>query len=157
MKLKHFYKINQNGRASFGSGYKIPDGFIEYSKGQEPQELLNALLIDFKKRKKQEIESAYNQAIQEPIAYNVGGSDYIFQSDEKSQDILSKVIVSAPAGFETDWLDIDNNPVHVTLDDLKGLAQAILTRGQQLFAKKVQLKQQVDACTTKEEVEAIRW
>ena len=114
-------------------------------------------LDEIKKTKKQDIENAYNKAIQEPIQYAVGSDTYTFQADEKSQDILSKVIISAPSDFTTKWLDIDNNPVSVTLDDLKGLAQIILTRGQQLFVKKVQLKNQVDASTTEDEIKGIQW
>jgi hypothetical protein len=114
-------------------------------------------LDQIKQAKKQEINSAYEKAIQEPITYSVDGSDYVFQADKDSQDILAKVIVSAPSDFTTDWLDIDNNPVNVTLDDLKGLAQAILVRGQQLFTKKVQLKKQTDNVSTINEVESIKW
>ena len=114
-------------------------------------------LDEIKQAKKQEIESAYSQAIQVPIQIDVGGSTYTFQADQKSQDILTKVITSAPDGFETEWLDIKNHHVRMTLQDLKNLAQAILIRGQELFRKKVQLKQQIDQAQTKEDVEAIKW
>ena len=114
-------------------------------------------LKELKFAKKQEIESAYQKAIQEPIQYIVNSNTYIFQADKKSQDILSQIIAVAPINFETDWLDINNNPIHVTLDDLKGLAQAILARGQQLFAKKVTLKKQIEQCTDKKCLEQIKW
>ena len=114
-------------------------------------------LKHLKKTKKQEIENIYNQKLQQPITYNVGGTDYIFQADAKSQNILNKVIVAAPDDFTTNWLDIDNNFIQMALSDLKGLAQTILNKGQQLFMKKVQLKKQVDEATTKEDVEAIEW
>ena len=45
----------------------------------------------------------------------------------------------------------------MTLDDLKGLAQTILERGEQLFQKKVLLKQQIEQATTKEDLDKIRW
>ena len=114
-------------------------------------------LKHLKKTKKQEIENTYNKAIQEPIQYTIGSNAYTFQADSKSQIILSKVIISALTSFTTNWLDIDNNPISVTLDNLKGLAQTLLTRGQQLFTKKIQLKKQVDASTTEDEVKGIQW
>jgi len=110
-------------------------------------------LNESKQVKKQEIEDAYSKATQEPILFN----DNTFQADDKSQDVLSKVITSAPSDFETDWLDINNEPIHMTLDDLKGLAQAILNRGQELFKKKVVLKQQIDQVTNKDELDNIVW
>lgn len=155
--MKYFFKINENGKAVLGRGNKIPDGFTEYTKGQEPKELLDALLIDLKKAKKQEIESAYQKAIQEPIQYTVNSNTYTFQADKKSQDILSQIIAVAPTNFETDWFDIDNNPIHVTLDDLKACAGLILNRGQEMFAKKVALKKQLEQCDNKECLEQIKW
>lgn len=41
--MKTFYKINTDKTASIGSGEVIPNGFIEYTKGKEPQELLDGL------------------------------------------------------------------------------------------------------------------
>jgi hypothetical protein len=38
----HGYKI-ENGKAITSHGAMLPDGFIEYEKGSEPQELLNGL------------------------------------------------------------------------------------------------------------------
>lgn len=110
-----------------------------------------------KKAKKLKIENAYNQAIQQPIVYNIDEADYVFQANKHSQDILNKVIVSAPDNFEIDWLDIDNNFAHMTLAQLKGLAEAILQRGQQLFMKKIKLKKQVDETTTKDKVKEVQW
>jgi hypothetical protein len=112
-------------------------------------------LDQIKQAKKQRIDSIYERAIQEPIVYNVNGSDYIFQADKDSQDILTKVITSASSNFEIDWLDIDNNLVHMTLNDLKGLANNILVRGQEKFIKKVGLKRQIDSCNTVEELNSI--
>ena len=123
---------------------------------QEYEALIAPTLEELKERKKQEIESAYKQAIQEPIAVFISGNEHTFQADEKSQDILTKVITSAPDGFSTNWLDIDNNPVSVTLADLKLIAQSILSRGQQEFVKKMQLKTRVDAATSEEELDAIK-
>jgi hypothetical protein len=120
---------------------------------EEYDTIKSPTIKEVKKVKKQQVENTYQEAIQKPIEYNGN----IFQADKDSQDILTKVITSAPSGFTINWLDINNNIVNMTLDDLKGLAQAILVRGQQLFAKKVQLKKQVDNASTIKEVKAIVW
>ena len=115
-------------------------------------------LEQLKSSKKQELETDYNTKSQEPIEYQLDSThNYTFQADSKSQDILTKVITSAPTGFEIDWLDINNSPVHLTLDKLKKLAGLILTRSQELFAKKITLKKQVDAVTSADELENIKW
>ena len=114
-------------------------------------------LDQIKQAKKLEIESTYVKKCYEPIDYEVNGVIYTFQADEKSQNAIFRTITGAPQDFTTDWLDIDNNAVSVTLDDLKGLAQVIVERNEQLFQQKVQLKKQVDSATTKEEVESITW
>ena len=117
-------------------------------------EIANSLkLQDLKQSKKQEIENAYLKAIQEPIVYN----NYTFQADLDSQKILSQIIAVALDGFEIDWLDIDNNLVHLTLDDLKAAAGLILARGQEMFVKKVALKKQIEQCDNKECLEQIKW
>ena len=113
-------------------------------------------LDQLKQAKKQEIETTYQNALSQPINYTVNNETHTFQADQHSQDILTKVIVGAPSDFTTNWLDIDNVPVQMTLADLKGLAQAILQRGEQLFQKKVLLKQQVAQATTKEDLDAIQ-
>jgi len=41
--MKSFYKINIDKTASIGTGETIPNDFIEYKKGSEPKELLDAL------------------------------------------------------------------------------------------------------------------
>jgi hypothetical protein len=114
-------------------------------------------LDELKQDKKTQIESDYQNVIQQPILYTVSGNQYTFQSDQHSQDILIKVIVGAPSNFTTNWLDINNTPVSMTLDDLKGLAQELLDRGQKAFQKKFQLKQQVIQATNKSDLDKIVW
>lgn len=146
--------LEENAQSGFKKVETLPASRYQFYKLDDNGEIvvdtereLSQLKID----KKQEIDSMYQKAIQEPIVFN----EHPFQADHDSQDILSKVIVSAYDGFEVDWLDAQNNPVHMTLDDLRRLAQAILARGQNLFAEKVLLKRKIDGATAIEEVEAI--
>jgi hypothetical protein len=119
---------------------------------EEIQIKMQELEFDYNKQnKKQQVENQYQKAIQQDIEYNGN----MFQADKDSQDILTKVITSSTEGFEIDWLDANNTLVHMTLDDLKGLANAILLRGQEEFIKKVALKKQIENCSTVEELETI--
>lgn len=145
--------INDLGKAPpEGYAKKVNDQWF-YADGSEATDIELKYL---KAQKKNEIETAYQEALTQPIDYIVNNETHTFQADQHSQDILTKVIVGAPSGFTTNWLDIDNVPIQMTLDDLKGLAQAILQRGEQLFQKKVLLKQQVAQATTKDDLDAIQ-
>lgn len=59
--MKAFYKI-ENGQAQVGSWTIVPESFIEYIVGQEPQELLDALEAEI-------AEQSINSQIQEAKAY----------------------------------------------------------------------------------------
>lgn len=50
--MKTFYKI-ENGKAQVGSGEIIPESFIEYEVGKEPQELLDVLDSEAKEQELQ--------------------------------------------------------------------------------------------------------
>jgi len=56
--MKNFYKINTNGTVAIGSGIVIPDGFIEYTRGSEPQELIDDLANEELDNRPQEINNA---------------------------------------------------------------------------------------------------
>lgn len=58
--MKNFYKI-ENGELHLGVGTKIPSGFIEYSKGEEPEELLESLKTQ---KQRVELQSKINEANQ---------------------------------------------------------------------------------------------
>jgi len=55
--MKTFYRIINN-QLQLGSGTVIPDGFIEYEIGNEPQELLDAKANEELANKPQEIDQA---------------------------------------------------------------------------------------------------
>lgn len=59
--MKNFYKI-ENGKAQVGSGTIVPDGFIIYERGNEPEELNKALINEIETNNlKQEIIKAKNE------------------------------------------------------------------------------------------------
>lgn len=99
------------------------------------------------------LATAYAAAIQQPVAY----LDTLFQADEASQIVLTKVLVvgAVPDGFF--WLDANNQPVPMTFAQLQGLAAAMLAQGQAAFAKLQQLKSAVRAAATIDAVAAVVW
>lgn len=56
--MKTFYKIEE-GKLQIGSGELIPESFIEYEVGKEPQELIDALESE---AKEQELQSKIQEA-----------------------------------------------------------------------------------------------
>jgi hypothetical protein len=100
------------------------------------------------------IESAYQAAIQQPVAY----MNTTFQADSSSQDVLTKCLVagSVPAGFY--WLDANNAQVIMTFVQLQGLASVMLVQGQAAFVHLQAKKSDVKAVTTTVvDVQAIVW
>ena len=108
-----------------------------------------------KKLKIDELKMKYEEEIQSDIQY----MDTTFQADEKSQDTIAKVLSASggtlPSGFF--WLDALNNQVPMTYSNLQGLANTILLRGQQAFAKYQSLKAQNKSATDVETLESIVW
>lgn len=60
--MKTFYKIEE-GKLQIGSGELIPESFIEYEVGKEPQELLDALAIDSEEQRIQAIKAKAGELI----------------------------------------------------------------------------------------------
>ena len=151
--MKTFYKMNKNGTAIIGSGKILPKGFIEYTKGSEPKELLGALFLEKKTEKTSLIENYYENANKLDIAY----LNTTFQADTKSQDLIVKVLSagSVPAGFF--WLGKANNQVAMTFTQLQGLSGAILTRNQTNFIKFQGLKSKVALAKTQADLDLIAW
>lgn len=74
--MKTFYRI-ENGQAQVGSGTLVPDGFVEYSIYEEPQELTDALS---KEQEAQDLQNKLNEA----KAY-LANTDYIVTKIAEAQ------------------------------------------------------------------------
>ena len=102
-----------------------------------------------------EIRLAYETEISGDILY----MNTTFQADQKSQDMITKVLAASggtlPTGFF--WLDSSNNQVPMTYADLQGLANEILIRGQNAFGKYQTLKEQIKLANTIDELNNIVW
>lgn len=89
-----------------------------------------------------------------PIAYN--GS--LFDFDDKARDrINSAIIALSITGQSIEWTTADNTNVAVTAQDLRNIIAAVALRSNDLHIKYRELKEQVLACSTAEEVAEIVW
>lgn len=89
-----------------------------------------------------------------PIAYNGN----LFDFDDKARDrINSAIIALSITGQSIEWTTADNTNVLVTADDLRGVVAAVALRSNELHVKYRKLKEQVEACATKEALEKIVW
>ena len=89
-----------------------------------------------------------------PISYNGN----LFDFDDKARDRINSAIIALDiTGQSIEWTTADNTNVLVTADDLRGIVANVAVRSNQLHAKYRELKEQVLACTTAEEVAEIVW
>ena len=89
-----------------------------------------------------------------PIVYNGNLFDY----DSKARDRINAAIIALDVSKgQIAWTTADNTEVMVTADDLRGVIAAVALRSNELHVKYRQLKEQVEACTTKEALEKIIW
>lgn len=81
-----------------------------------------------------------------------------FDADEKSIMRINNAIIVLDITKQTvEWTLADNTTKNVTADDLRNVILAIGARSNELHEKYRLLKEQVEACTTKEELEEIQW
>ena len=126
-----------------------------YKEGYEPLKPLD----DLKKEKRTEINEARNNAEQ-------GGFEYmgkVFDSDEISclrmscaAQAMALMPVSEPEQTIT-WTCQDNSTIDLTAAEMQGLISALAVWSNSCHEKSTALKARIDAATTNEEVEAIKW
>ena len=101
-----------------------------------------------------EFKSIRDNGEVKPIEYNGN----LFDFDEKARDrINSAIIALSITGQSIAWTTADNTEVMVNADDLRGVIAAVAMRSNELHVKYRKLKEQVEACTTKEQLEKIEW
>lgn len=90
----------------------------------------------------------------EPIEYNGSRYDY----DDKARDRINAAIIALSiTGQSIEWTTADNTNVAVTADDLRNIIANVAVRSNILHVKYRELKEQVLACSTAEEVAEIVW
>lgn len=111
------------------------------------------VLLTKRNDKLTEIETAYNNE----ISANINYMNADFQADKDSRELISSTLSggSVPVGFF--WQDINDDRITMNYVELQGLALALIARGQLAFTKLQDIKVQIEACTTVEELELITY
>ena len=121
---------------------------------KEKREYIAPDLDELKAQKLTELKTIRDTEEVKPIEYNGN----LFDFDDKARDrINSAIIALSITGQSIEWTTADNTNVLVTADDLRGVIAAVAMRSNELHVKYRQLKEQVKACTTKEQLEKIEW
>ena len=110
-------------------------------------------LEDVQAAKIAELKTIRDNKEVEPIRTDKGLFDY----DDKSRDRIQAAIIALNAGGHIDWTLADNTNVTVTNLDLENVVRAVAVRSNTLHVIYRQLKEQVMAAETNEEVEAVVW
>ena len=142
-------ELCQNGKAYIEEIESI-DGIRTFKIFETPAPSLDEL----KQAKINELKTIRDTKEVEPITYQ----GYNFDYDDKARDrINSAIIALSITGQSIEWTTADNTNVSVTADDLRGVIAAVALRSNDLHIKYRELKEQVLACTTAEEVAKIAW
>lgn len=137
--------------------------FIPLSIGDEALVELNVTVTHeeepieyFKNRRIEILKMQRDKAEVEPIEYNGHSFDY----DDKARERINAAIIALSLQGEDasiDWTTADNTNVTVTADDLRGVIAAVAMRSNELHIKYRELKERVESCATKEELDSIKW
>ena len=111
-------------------------------------------LDELKQAKINELKTIRDTEEVKPIEYNGN----LFDFDEKARDRINSAIVALDiTGESIEWTTAGNINVAVTAQDLRNIIAAVALRSNDLHIKYRELKEQVETCTTKEQLEKIEW
>lgn len=120
---------------------------VTVTHGEEPLEVI-------KQRKIAELKYQRDKAEVEPIEYNGHSFDY----DDKARDRINAAIIALSLQGEDasiDWTTADNQDVKMTANDLRMVIAAVAVRSNTLHMAYRKAREQVEATSTAEEVEAV--
>lgn len=111
-------------------------------------------LDELKQAKITEFKAIRDAEEVKPISYQ----GYRFDYDDKARDRISAAIIALDVSKgQIAWTTADNTEVMVNADDLRGVIAAVAMRSNELHVKYRKLKEQAEACATKEDLEQIVW
>ena len=109
---------------------------------------------ELKQAKLTELKTIRDNEEVKPISYQ----GYRFDYNDKARDRISAAIIALDVSKgQIAWTTADNTEVMVNADDLRGVVANVAVRSNQLHAKYRELKELIEGCTTKEELENISW
>ena len=134
------------------------DGYIAlidaYIKSKADREYVAPTFEEIVAAKLSELKTTRDTLETEPIEYNGSRYDY----DDKARDRINAAIIALDiTGQSIEWTTADNTNVAVTAQDLRNIIAAVALRSNILHVKYRELKEQVLACATAEEVAEIVW
>ncbi|MEE1231418.1 MAG: DUF4376 domain-containing protein [Phascolarctobacterium sp.] len=134
------------------------DGYIAlidaYIKSKADREYVAPTFEEIVAAKLAELKTTRDTLETEPVEYNGSRYDY----DEKARDRINAAIIALDiSGQSIEWTTADNTNVAVTAQDLRNIIAAVALRSNDLHVKYRNLKEQVLACSTAEEVAEIVW
>jgi|GEM_PF-6251990 len=149
-------QITKEQHADFfarGQNYRVIDGEWTYV---EPQ---GSTLEELKELKRQQINDIRNA--EEQSVFLFAGNPYDADKDSVQRISIAaqNAVVTKMAGvpFKETWTLADNTTVILDADGMLGVSQALAVHSATVHAIARQLKEQIDAATTPEELEAITW
>lgn len=133
---------------------KVYDGSYKFADEVTPEDF-KPTLNEVKASKIEYLKSTRNTKELEPILYK----GVLFDADKDSLDRLNYAIITLTATHteSIEWTTAENTDVPMTVNDLNLVIASVGNRSNQLHIIYRDLKEQVNACTTVEEVEAITW
>ena len=133
---------------------QVYDGSYKFADETTPDDFKPSL-AEVKAAKIEYLKSTRNAKELEPISYN----GVLFDADKDSLDRLNYAIITLTAIHteSIEWTTAENTDVPMTVNDLNLVIASVGNRSNQLHIIYRDLKEQVNACTTVEEVEAITW
>lgn len=134
------------------------DGYIAlvdaFIKSKADREYVAPTFEEIVAAKLSELKATRDTLETEPVEYNGNRYDY----DDKARDRINAAIIALDiSGQSIEWTTADNTNVAVTAQDLRNIIAAVALRSNDLHIKYRELKEQVLACTTAEEVAEIVW
>ena len=128
---------------------------VDQGEYYEVVEIPGPALEEAKAAKIEYLKSTRNTKELEPILYN----GVLFDADKDSLDRLNYAAITLTATHteSIEWTTAENTDVPMTVNDLNMVIASVGNRSNQLHIIYRDLKEQVNACTTVEEVEAITW
>lgn len=124
---------------------------------KEPSEDLPTTLEEWKALASKRVNADRERALSAGVTY--GGS--VYDSDNRSRANLTGAVAATQAGIPLPdrftWRTSDNKDVPMTAVELVGLAAAMLSHVNAQYRRSWELKAQINAATTAEEVAAVKW
>lgn len=133
---------------------ELKEGYICVWNGSRWEYKDPPTLYELKDSKINKFKSIRDALEVEPIEY----AGNLFDYDEKARDRINAAIIALDiSGESIEWTTADNTNVIMTAQDMRNIIAAVAIRSNELHIKYRQLKEQVETCATKEEIEQIVW